>query len=77
MFYDDSICEIFIENGEIIKVIDASYQLLNGRVDGVPYTKIDIPCIHVVYKSGSEEWIACYITEKESYGQSHRKLIKQ
>ena len=79
MLYDDSVGETFMENGQIIKVINGSYQLFLSNIDGVTYTNIDIPCIHVVYKGGNEEWIACYIetlNEKRigSFSESHRKL---
>ena len=75
IFYDDEIIpEKFVENGELIKALDASYQMFHTNIDGVLYTSIDIPCIHVIYNSGKEEYIACYLAEGESYGSSHRKL---
>ena len=76
MFHDENVCERFIENGQIIKTIGGSYQMYFGNIDGVIYTSIDIPCIHVIYNGGHEEWIACYMSLFESFGESHRKLIK-
>lgn len=77
MFKDRNyVSEVFIENGEVVKSFSAGYQQGTGEISGVKYTLIDIPSIHVYYKSGSEEWIACYIDYNfiEKYGYSHRKL---
>lgn len=73
-----NVCETFIENGNVIRALDASYQLYYGNIDGVIYTVIDVPCIHVIYKGGDEEWIACYrdLNGVEKYEESHRKLKK-
>lgn len=76
MFHDDNVCERFMEDGLIVKTIGGSYQMYSGNIDGVVYTTIDIPCIHVVYNGGHEEWIACYMASSENFGESHRKLIK-
>lgn len=81
MFHDNDVYERFIENGKVVKVIGGSYQLYYGNIDGVICTSTDIPCIHVLYKGGNEEWIACYIEVFKgkvisSFGDSHRKLIK-
>ena len=81
MFNDDNVCERFMENGQIIKTINCSYQMYTGNIDGVIYTNFDIPCIHVVYESGHEEWIACYVEVLNgerigSFSESHRKLLK-
>lgn len=76
MFHNDNVCERFMEDGQILKTIGGSYQMGSGNIDGVVYTTIDIPCIHVIYNGGHEEWIACYMASSESFGESHRKLIK-
>ncbi len=78
--YEDyfNVHETFIKNGNLILAFDASYQMYYGNIAGVIYTVIDIPCIHVIYKSGNEEWIACYrdVNGIERYTESHRKLEK-
>ena len=82
MLYDyNYVCETFIENGEIVKTMGGAYQMYSGNISGVKHTNIDIPCIHVIYKGGNEEWIACYIEtlngkQVSSFGESHRKLTK-
>ena len=81
MFHDENVCERFIEDGKIIKVINGECKLYSSDIDGVVYTSIDIPCIHVVYKGGNEEWIACYIEALNgkrigTFSESHRKLKK-
>ena len=76
MFHDSNVCERFIEDGKIVKTICGSYQMGSGNIDDVVCTSVDIPCIHVVYNGGHEEWIACYIDSSESFGESHRKLLK-
>lgn len=81
MFHDDNVCEIFIEDGQIIKTMGGSYQMYTGKIDGVMYTNLDIPCIHVIYEGGHEEWIACYVEVLNgerigSFSESHRKLLK-
>ena len=76
MFNDEDVCETFIENGYTIRDLGMTYQLYKGNVDGVVYTNIDIPCIHVIYKGGAEEWIACYedFNNDEPASVRYRKL---
>lgn len=81
MFHDDYVCRSFMENGQIVEVINATYSMYCGNIDGVVHTCWDIPCIHVVYKGGREEWIACYVEVLDNqrigtFSESHRKLRK-
>lgn len=80
MYHDRDIGETFVDNGNTLKALNGSYQQFRSKLDGVLYTYVDIPAIHVVYKGGAEEWIACYETEvrcldeSQSFAESHRKL---
>lgn len=75
MYGDRDVGETFIENGNMIKALNGGdYQQGRSRLDGVLYTVVDIPAIHVIYKGGAEEWIACYQCVKDDWSYSHRKL---
>lgn len=82
MFEDDYVCKTFMENGQITETIGAGYKMYSSDIDGVIHTYWDIPCIHVIYKGGKEEWIACYIEvlgnkKISTFSESHRKLTKE
>lgn len=75
MFNDRDVKEVFIENGYIVKAIDL-YQMGSGRIDGTIGSAIDYPCMHIIYRGGHEEYIACYyfycdgVAAKASHGHS-------
>jgi len=79
MFNDNKVKEVFISEGNLVQAIDASYQWGKGTVDGTWGSVHDYPCIHVIYKGGAEEYIACYkdVNFVESYMQGHRKLSRE
>ena len=76
MFHDREVREVFVEQGHLVKSMGAAYQMGSTRLDGTLGSAIDYPSIHVIYKGGNEEWIACYHVPSnvESYRESHRKL---
>ena len=74
MYKDRTVGETFIRDGKMVKALDASYPAYHAVVDGVLYTCIDIPTMHIVYNSGTEEWIACYRQEDVLFAECHRKL---
>lgn len=75
MYHDRDVGETFVENGNIVKALNGGdYQQFRTELDGVLYTIEDIPSIHVVYKGGAEEWMACYESLSDNFANSHCKL---
>lgn len=77
MFNDREVKEVFIKNGNRVKVMGAEHQMGSGKIDGTIGSVHDIPSIHVIYKGGNEEWIACYWIKNEltkNFKETHCKL---
>jgi len=76
MYKDYNIEKTFIEDGKIVRTFSGSYQQYVSTIGSVQWTDRDTPCIHVVYKGGAEEFIACYVDSYDisSYSYCHRKL---
>ena len=74
MYGDRDVGEVFIKDGLTVRTFNKFYQQFYAPVDGVVFTSIDIPAMHVIYKGGAEEWMACYVEQNVSHMESHRKL---
>lgn len=77
MFNDREVHEVFVKNGNTIQDLGFTHQMGSGKIDGTLGSHIDIPAMHIIYKGGNEEWIACYLVSPaiERYSYSHRKLM--
>lgn len=78
MYNDSEVKEIFIKDGVIIQTMGAAYSMGSGRIDGTWGSVCDYPCMHVVYKGGAEQYLACYkdLNNIESYSYGHRQLFR-
>lgn len=59
--------EVFIKNGQILQLLDG---LKSGDdiVDGVCYTRLDIPCVELKFKDGKTIKMAVYIVGEYNNG---------
>ena len=68
--------EVFIEDGITVQGFHGQWQMFHTPVDDILYTRHEIPCLHLIYKGGNEEFLACYIDSNgiETHAFSHRRL---